>query len=151
MRDSGVESFLVRFFKGLLALSDSSRLLKTPPGIRLCRLDAIADPGARNFVIQLRAGRFHGFVVRRADAVFGYVDRCPHLGVPLAQHLDEYLTPKREHIKCDWHGAVFDIGDGRCVAGPCFGDTLLAWPVWVVGFEVITGAQQEEERQAVLF
>jgi nitrite reductase/ring-hydroxylating ferredoxin subunit len=31
-------------------------------------------------------------VVRRGEAAFGYVDRCPHAGLPLAQVLDRYLT-----------------------------------------------------------
>ena len=61
-------------------MSDA-RVAATPPGVRLGPLDQIADGAARNFVLQLRAGRFHGFVVRRGDAVWGYVDRCPHAGV----------------------------------------------------------------------
>ena len=62
-----------------------ARVTATPAGVALAPLDAIADGAALNFVLQLRAGRFHGFVVRRGDSVFGYVDRCPHAGLPLAQ------------------------------------------------------------------
>ncbi|SUJ17965.1 maleylacetoacetate isomerase [Sphingomonas paucimobilis] len=69
------------------------RLTSTPAGIGLGPLETIADGSARNFVIQMRAGRFHGFVVRRGEQVHGYVDRCPHMGLPLAQELDAYLTP----------------------------------------------------------
>jgi nitrite reductase/ring-hydroxylating ferredoxin subunit len=77
----------------------------------------------------MRAGRFHGFVVRRGDAVHGYVDRCPHMGLPLAQVLDDYVHEGA--ILCSWHGAVFAIGDGRCIGGPCAGGRLTPWPVEV--------------------
>ena len=119
-------------------LSDAERVYATPAGVRLCRLGDIADPGARCFVIQLRAGRFHGFVVRRGRDVAGYVDRCPHMGLPLAQTIDDYLTPATSHIACSWHGALFDIETGLCVAGPCLGNALTKWPVCVSNNEVFT-------------
>ncbi len=116
----------------------TERLTATPPGVRLAPLADIADGKARNFVLQMRAGRFHGFVVRSGDAVTGYVDRCPHMGVPLAQHLDDYLTPAGDLIACSWHGALFAIADGLCVGGPCVGQRLVAWPVTVAGGIVTT-------------
>ncbi len=116
------------------------RLDATPAGVRLGPL-AMIEPGkARNIVVQMRAGRFHGFVVRRGDEVFGYVDRCPHAGVPLAQVLDDYLTPGGEHIACSWHGALFRVDDGMCVGGPCLGQRLAAWPVTVIDGEIVTAA-----------
>jgi nitrite reductase/ring-hydroxylating ferredoxin subunit len=122
------------------AVSGAERLFATPPGVRLGALEQIADGKARNYVLQMRAGRFHGFIVRRGDAVFGYVDRCPHAGVPLAQVLDNYLTPGGDHIVCSWHGALFTIDDGLCVGGPCVGQRLTPWPVVVDMGEVVTTA-----------
>ncbi len=107
------------------------RLTATRAGIALGPLAAIADGGARGFVLQFRAGRFHGFVVRRGMRVWGYVDRCPHAGLPLAQTLDHYLAPDDTLIACAWHGALFRIEDGACVGGPCAGQRLAAWPVEV--------------------
>jgi nitrite reductase/ring-hydroxylating ferredoxin subunit len=112
-------------------VNPGERLLETPPGVRLAAFDDIADGSARNFVLQMKAGRFHGFVVRKGDKVFGYRDRCPHMGLPLAQELDRYLTSDSELILCSWHGALFDIESGRCVGGPCAGAGLSAWPVAV--------------------
>ena len=112
-------------------MDDTPRLSATPPGVRLIPLDAVADGKARNIVIELRAGRFHGFVVRRGQAVVGYVDRCPHMGLPLAQTLDDYLSPDGSLIACDWHGALFEIDSGKCVGGPCMGASLTLWPVTV--------------------
>ena len=115
------------------------RLSTTPAGVSLCALDMIADGAARNFVLEMRAGRFHGFVVRQGAAVFGYVDRCPHAGVPLARTLDDYLTPHGDLIACGWHGALFRIDDGECVGGPCAGQRLTPWPVTVRDGTIVTG------------
>lgn len=115
--------------QGEAALSE--RLTATPAGVRLAPIELIADGAARNFVLEMKAGRFHGFAVRRGDAVQGFVDRCPHMGLPLAQQLDEYLTGDRSLIQCSWHGALFRIEDGACVGGPCIGAALTPWPLEV--------------------
>lgn len=112
--------------------------MATPAGVRLGPLDLIPDGAARNFVLQMKAGRFHGFVVRRGQAVHGYVDRCPHAGLPLAQRLDAYLTPDGSLIACSWHGALFRPEDGACVGGPCAGQALTPWPVTVRDGQVVT-------------
>ncbi|WP_419722881.1 Rieske (2Fe-2S) protein [Sphingobium aquiterrae] len=112
--------------------------MATPAGVRLCPLEEIADGAARNFVLQLRAGRFHGFVVRKGDRLAGYVDQCPHAGLPLARILDDYLTPDGRLIACSWHGALFRIADGRCVGGPCTGQHLRPWPVALVDGWIVT-------------
>ncbi|TWB42967.1 Rieske (2Fe-2S) protein [Nitrospirillum viridazoti] len=109
-------------------------LTRTPAGVRLCAMAELAPLSARNFVLEIQGDRFHGFVVRRGEAVTGYVDRCPHAGVPLAFTLDDYLAQDltgRDVIRCSWHSALFDIDTGRCVAGPCPGQGLLPWPVTV--------------------
>lgn len=113
--------------EGEAALTE--RLTATPAGVKLGPLDLIADGAARGFVLEMRAGRFHGFVVRTGEAVHGYVDRCPHMGLPLAQTLDDYVHEGR--ILCSWHGAVFAIDDGRCLGGPCPGARLSPWSVAV--------------------
>lgn len=84
-------------------------------------------------------GYFHGFVVRKGNAVFGYRDLCPHMSLPLAQKLDDYLTPDGSLIACSWHGALFKIEDGLCVGGPCGGQRLQTWDVHVENGFIVTG------------
>nr|WP_217352899.1 Rieske (2Fe-2S) protein [Sphingomonas sp. ID1715] len=115
-------------------------MTSTPAGVTLCALADLPDPGARNFVLEMKAGRFHGFVVRRGDTVTGYVDACPHMGLPLAQQLDHYLADAGDLIQCSWHGALFRPEDGLCVGGPCTGRKLQPWPVEVSGGKVRTAA-----------
>jgi len=119
-------------------VNPGERLIETPAGVRLAAIEDIPDGAARNFVLEMKAGRFHGFVIRRGNRVFGYRDCCPHMGMPLAQELDRYLSSGGELILCSWHGALFDIETGRCVGGPCVGARLSVWPVAVVDGEIRT-------------
>jgi nitrite reductase/ring-hydroxylating ferredoxin subunit len=106
--------------------------------VKLGPLEAIADGAARNYVLEIGGRHFHGFIVRRGSEVFGYVDSCPHTGMPLAQHLDDYLTADGRLIECDWHGALFQVEDGLCVGGPCVGQHLGSWPVEVRDGMIVT-------------
>lgn len=114
------------------------RLTKTPAGVKLGPLDVVADGAARGFVLEIGGRRFHGFVVREGEAVRGYVDRCPHMSVPLARELDAYMSPLSRYIACGWHGALFRVEDGVCVGGPCVGRSLIAWPVAVRDGAIVT-------------
>lgn len=115
-----------------------ARVFFTPAGVNLGPLEQIAPGQARNFVLRVAEAHFHGFVVRQDDRVHGYVDRCPHAGMPLAEELDQYLTPQGDLIVCSWHGALFRISDGLCIGGPCGGRSLTSWPVEVRDGEIVT-------------
>ena len=108
-------------------------------GARLCALADLADPGSKGFLFRAGEKLFMGFVVRRGDEVRGYIDRCPHTGLPLALAPDRYLTAEADFILCSSHGALFRPGDGFCVAGPCAGRRLWPWPVKVAAGQVVAG------------
>jgi nitrite reductase/ring-hydroxylating ferredoxin subunit len=95
----------------------------------LCNLSALDDPGAQGFVFEADGAAFRGFVVRRGDAVTGFIDSCPHVGAPLALTPTAYLTRNGDHVICASHGALFRPDDGLCIAGPCVGRSLRPWPV----------------------
>jgi nitrite reductase/ring-hydroxylating ferredoxin subunit len=110
------------------------------PGVRLCALAEIPDPGAKGFLFRKGDQIFSGLAVRRNGAVHGFVDRCPHTGTPLAFLPDRYLTREGDLIVCSTHGALFRPSDGLCLAGPCAGLALTPWPVVVVEGDVMTAA-----------
>lgn len=118
-----------------MAASDPAR---PAPGLRLCALADIPDPGAKGFRFRQAEALFAGFVVRRGALIAGYVDRCPHAGWPLAALDDRFLTRGGDHILCSGHGALFDPDDGACVTGPCTGAYLSPWPIEIRGSEVFT-------------
>jgi nitrite reductase/ring-hydroxylating ferredoxin subunit len=93
--------------------------LRPPAGTILCRLDDIAEPGAKGFVFGSGKERFEMFVVRARGGVFAYLNACPHLGATLDTFPDQFLTADKELIICSFHGAQFQIEDGLCVVGPC--------------------------------
>ncbi len=102
----------------------------------LCALADIADPGGKGFV--LGDGR-RIFVIRRGASVHGYVNSCPHQGVPLDWRPDVFLSIDKSVIQCSTHGAQFRIQDGQCLAGPCAGSALRPVPVAVAGGMVVEG------------
>lgn len=103
---------------------------------RICRLDELDDPGSREFSVGDGDWPFAGFLVRRGGYVFAYRNFCMHVGHPLNWKPDEFLTRDREHIICASHGAMYEIGSGVCVAGPCAGKRLQALEVTIRGDEV---------------
>lgn len=92
--------------------------------VEVCRIDELDDPGCREFRIGDGDWPFRGFVVRKGEEVFAYQNFCVHAGHPLNWKPDEFLTADKQQIICASHGAVYDIDNGVCVAGPCPGKTL---------------------------
>ena len=94
----------------------------------LCRVDEIPDGTSKGFPpppggssARWQAGLF---AVRQGEAVFVYVNSCPHIGTPLDWVPDRFLSADGSLIVCATHGAGFRITDGTCVCGPCIGDRL---------------------------
>jgi nitrite reductase/ring-hydroxylating ferredoxin subunit len=95
----------------------------------LGRLADIADGGS---VELTPAGSPRSLMaIRRGDAVFVYVNDCPHRNLPLDIEPGRFLDRDGRHILCTNHGALFRIDDGVCVAGPCRGQRLAAIRVTV--------------------
>jgi len=103
----------------------------------ICRFADLADPGSRGFTAGSGNWPLRGFVVRRGDEVFAYVNRCPHAGHPLDWQPDHFLTQDEALIICSSHGALFDIGTGSCVAGPCVGRGLRQIAVRITDGDVL--------------
>lgn len=99
----------------------------------LCRLEEIADGGGKGFVLGEGLEAEEYFVIRAGRRLYGYVNSCPHTGVPLEIVPDRFLNADGSHIICSTHGALFRIEDGRCVAGPCAGDCLTPAPIALDG------------------
>lgn len=60
-----------------------------------------------------------------------YLNRCEHLPIPLDGGSREFLDPSGTHLRCGTHGALYRLGDGLCVHGPCRGRSLARLPVRV--------------------
>jgi nitrite reductase/ring-hydroxylating ferredoxin subunit len=101
--------------------------------VRICAVDEIDDPGAREFPLPDGAP---AFLVRRGDVVRAYRNRCPHMGRQLNWGPHRFLNRAGDRIMCAAHGAVFEVLTGRCVGGPCPGAFLERIGLRVTGGEV---------------
>lgn len=92
-----------------------------------CRLDELADPGAREFLAGAGDWPFRGIVVRRAGSIYAFANVCPHKGHPLNLAEDDFLVSLAGQgllLRCASHGALFVPETGLCVGGPCSGRSL---------------------------
>ena len=92
----------------------------------ICASAALADggPGVR---FELDAAAHFtpvGFAVRHCGVVRAFVNRCPHSGTELDWNPGEFFDESGLYLICSTHGALFEPGKGRCVAGPCRGASL---------------------------
>ena len=97
----------------------------------LCSLDDLDDPGAKAFELKPPGGGqpLRIIVSRLGDTVYGWINSCPHTGVPLDQEPDRLMDLSGQFLMCSYHGAIFTLGSGVCLRGPCKGKKLMSFPV----------------------
>lgn len=103
----------------------------------LCPPEAVPEAGARGFVLDDAGVRVGLVVAKRDGRLFGFVNRCPHLGVPLNLWPDRFLSPDGQVLQCATHGARFRIEDGLCIAGPCAGRFLTSFRLTVKNRKIV--------------
>lgn len=90
----------------------------------LCKIDDIPDDQARGFKYK----NLEYIAVKFDGNISVYINRCPHLGVPLNWEPDDFMDADGDLLRCSTHGALFLIDSGECVSGPCTGQSLQAAP-----------------------
>jgi nitrite reductase/ring-hydroxylating ferredoxin subunit len=117
----------------------------------VCGLDDIPNRRARGFQLLRRDAdgqekAWSIFIARWGSQVFGYINQCPHQQVNLDWERQQFMDPNGLRLMCGKHGALFEIGTGRCVEGPCMGEALQAVPVQVIDGEVcVCGVELVED------
>ena len=109
---------------------------------RLCALSELEENVGRSF----RSPAGEVILVLRDAQVYAWQNTCPHLGINLEFNPDEFMDCEQHYLLCSNHGALFQVEDGRCVAGPCQGESLLNVPISIVAGEIrltetVTSAQ----------
>ena len=125
-----------------------------PVAYAICGLNDIPNRRAKAFQLLRRTEdggekAFSIFVVRWGDRAFGYINRCPHQGVNLDWERNQFLDPNGLRLMCGKHGALFEIGTGRCVDGPCQGQGLEPVAVSVIDGDICVGGVELVEDGAV--
>jgi nitrite reductase/ring-hydroxylating ferredoxin subunit len=119
------------------------------PTLVICALADLPDPGTRAFKLGAGDWPLKGFVVRKGEQVFGYLNRCPHAGHPLNWQPNDFLAHDQQLLICRSHGAQFVIESGLCVMGPCTGAQLKSIPVKVEHDHVVLA--DDPDRLAATF
>ena len=70
-------------------------------------------------------------LLRSADAVTAFVNRCAHFGVPLAAKQQHLMFQPHTSITCNVHYARYRWSDGVCDRGDCEGEALIAVPLQI--------------------
>ncbi|MGE5096851.1 MAG: Rieske (2Fe-2S) protein [Betaproteobacteria bacterium] len=91
----------------------------------ICASSALAE-GGKGVRFRLREGDRDekGFAIRFGGIVHAYVNICPHAGTELDWNPGEFFEESGLYLACSTHGALFEPGNGFCVAGPCRGASL---------------------------
>lgn len=76
----------------------------------------------------LEVNNHYLFAVKKDNQIYLYWNRCPHLGTPLEWLENQFLDADGALIQCSTHGALFEIENGHCLAGPCRGKYLQKVP-----------------------
>jgi nitrite reductase/ring-hydroxylating ferredoxin subunit len=90
----------------------------------ICALDDLAQVDTKEFVLFEQDSETKGFVVKIQNRIVAYRNQCPHAGVPLNWQENKFLDLFGAYIQCTLHGALFQIENGRCIWGPCLGQSL---------------------------
>lgn len=126
----------------------------------ICSMNDIPSQRARGFELvrvdeEGKEQPWPIFVVRWGRQVFGYVNKCPHDGVNLDWERHQFLDPNGIRIMCGKHGALFELGTGMCVEGPCKGRSLqpvnlgiLDGDICVVGVTLAEDDDDDEDDEA---
>ncbi len=63
-------------------------------------------------------------VARRGGRVYAYANVCRHVPLTLDLGDGEVAAADRQAFLCHHHGARYRIEDGKCLYGPCDGQSL---------------------------
>ena len=109
-----------------------------PPGaLPLCASADLREAGtAVVFPVLLWRRPARAFALRFGGRVVAYMNRCAHVPTEMDWRPGEFLDDERLYIVCSMHGAVYEPSNGRCIAGPCTGQRLMAVPVLERGGQV---------------
>ena len=106
-------------------------------GTDLCAAADVADGKSR--VVNTGRDLPEVIVVREGERIFGYLNACAHMALPL-NLLDDFAVGTSQHtLVCDHHYAAFRFRDGVCIAGPCEGESLAAVPLVMRAGRIVIG------------
>ncbi len=102
-----------------------SSIPKSGRWIRVGSVERLEKRGATITFDIDRSKFLSGFVIKRGERIYAYVNHCPHNGSKLDWVPGELFDESGQYLICATHGAVFEPETGRCVGGPCINQLLI--------------------------
>jgi nitrite reductase/ring-hydroxylating ferredoxin subunit len=118
-----------------LKLSDVGADLEA--GDILCSIEDIEGGSAKELSFRAGTNIYDIFIQRQGNDVFAYVNCCPHTGMPLNMEQGQFMEKSGRYLMCHSHGALFQLSDGLCVAGPCNGASLQSVDIQIENGKII--------------
>jgi nitrite reductase/ring-hydroxylating ferredoxin subunit len=84
---------------------------------------------ARGGFVRVGQGPRTFLVGRLADGWRAYHNVCRHRALPLDLGARSPMSDDGRYLLCHQHGALYRLDDGKCVVGPCAGESLSPIPV----------------------
>lgn len=103
---------------------------------QICSSNEIADPGSKEFTLEIGRKNLEGFIVHKDGEFFAYKNSCPHTGANLNWKKDQFLDIELSFIQCSTHNALFECNSGYCIAGPCSGSSLEELKLTIIDNEI---------------
>lgn len=114
--------------RGSLLVTNFVKLSELGVGLRagdlICPIDNIEDGKALELSYRSGSDIHDIFIQRKGEGIFAYMNICPHAGTPLNMMDGDFMERTGTYLMCHTHGALFQLENGLCVAGPCNGDRL---------------------------
>lgn len=113
----------------------------------VARIGDLAPGSVKKFWLICRNYRIDGFLVNDGGNFHAYVNRCRHMPTPLDFVRDDFLSDDGRFLRCYTHGALYEFATGRCIDGPCKGESLYRLPLRVERQEVLVGCPEGNLRE----
>ena len=94
------------------------------PRIRLASETDLTDGQSLKFSFQRGSETVDGFLARFGGKIVAYENLCRHLPLTLDYDDNRFFDSEGKFIICQTHGAMYHPASGRCIEGPCGGESL---------------------------
>lgn len=92
--------------------------------IKIASEQDLADSETLAFSFERDGKRIAAFLARFEGEVYAYENVCRHLPVSLDYDDGQFFNRDKNFIVCRTHGALYHPANGKCVVGPCGGESL---------------------------
>ncbi|MFQ5850993.1 MAG: Rieske (2Fe-2S) protein [Candidatus Binatia bacterium] len=99
--------------------------------------DEIPHGTTKKFLLRCHGRAAECLLVGFEGKIFGYVNRCCHIPLPMDWVDNRFFTEDKQHLICANHGATYEPTTGECIWGPCFGASLKRVPLEVTQERII--------------